>query len=353
LDPQWLYSNGPQEGPGFAPPEPLQPVLVDGGSNDSGDPTGYQPGIRGSAFMASLPAGEDGASRALRTKAVLAAVRAGIALPIQWKMVCTKAGGHQACFFVATDTLRFGVEGPNDNPEDWDWVRVAVDATTAQQIADVLGVLMPTARLCDLAYQSADVKLEPHVQSPVRATTKAMLEHHARIEADRREAQRRLAREAGLVGDVASAFANRTDLLVSTIGKDWILAPELWPQDGPRHPLGVNGAINYGWHTRRPPTRSGPYEWPGGGQHAAVLWQQPGRRHNRWHVDYSQWCSRFVHPECIVDGEKRATTDVYASPELCPLVSINGPMGGYRMPNVPLPDDAKDLGDALDDLGGG
>jgi hypothetical protein len=303
-----LHLDPPDDPDQPGPPAPLR------------SPGGQATRIRGSAFMASLPAGGDGASRALRAKAVLAAVRAGVALPIVWKRVVSRAGGHEGRFWVASDTLRFGVEGPNADPTDWDWVRVSTTATTAQQIADVLGVLMPTARLSDLAYLQADVKLEPHTQNPA-ATTHAMLAHQACIEAER----------AGRRG------------LAATVGKDWILAPELWPQDGPRHPLGIDGAVNYGWHTKQRPRLHGPFEWPPGALGAVVLWQQPGRRHDRWHEDYSQWVSRFVHPVCVVDGGRRATADIYVSPDLSILVSINGPMGGCRMPNVPLPNGAREL----------
>ena len=64
-----------------------------------------------------------------------------------WAPLTTSANGHTGTIYAATDTLRFGVPGANADPRDWDWVRVAVTADTAQRIADALGVLLPTNRI--------------------------------------------------------------------------------------------------------------------------------------------------------------------------------------------------------------
>ena len=258
--------------------------------------------MRGSDFMRSLSA----LSVQAREQLVLEAVKAGLALPIVWVPLTTHAGSHTATIDVATDTLRFGVPGPNADPSDWDWVRVAVTPDTAQRIADALGVLLPTDRIADLAHTQADVRLTPHPQTPVTATTEAMLKHHTAIEAER----------AGRAG------------LLSTIGKDWILGPELFPAASPAHPLGKDGAINYGWHTTGPVTPLGPYQ----GRPGVILWQQRGFRHNRHHVDYSQWVPRFVHPRMRVDGRDVSTAEVMMSPELAGLVSYQGPLLGARYP---------------------
>jgi hypothetical protein len=262
--------------------------------------------MRGSDFMRALPAGGDTRSVVAREQLVLDAVTAGLALPIVWTPLKTSAGLHTGTIFVATDTLRFGVPGPNADPSDWDWVRVAVTPDTAQRIADALGVLLPTDRIADLAHAQADVRLTPHTQHPVTATTAAMLHHHAAIEAER----------AGREG------------LLSTIGKEWILGPELFPAGYPAHPLGHDGAINYGWHTVGPVTPDGPYP----GRSGMILWQTRGFRHNRRHVDYSQWAPRVVHPRMRVDGRNVSTAEVMMSPELSGLASDHGPLLDTRYP---------------------
>ena len=220
------------------------------------------------ALMRSLPSGGDPRSVRAREQLVLEAVPRGAALPIVWSPVISEANGHTATIYVATDSLRFGCAGPNLDAGDWDWVRMAVIPDTAQRIADVLGVLLPTDKIADLAHQQANVRLTPRFQSPVTATTATMLAHHADIEVER----------AGRDG------------LLSTIGKDWILGPELFPANAPCHPLGKDGAINYGWHTSGPVTPKGPY-------------RGRGRRHpcgkngasatTAIHVDDSQWVPRM------------------------------------------------------------
>jgi serpin B len=267
--------------------------------------------------MASLPPGGDPRSVQQREQLVLDGVRQGLAQPIVWSPVVSEANGHRATIYVAQDTLRFGEAGSNLDPTDWDWVRVAVTPDAAQRIADELGVLLPTSKIADLAHAQADVRLTPHWQNPVTATTGTMLQHHRDIEAER----------AGRDG------------LLSTIGKDWILARALFPaRPGalPAHPLGYDGAINYGWHTKGPARPGGPYVARPG----IIVWQQEGERHNRRHVDDSQWVPRFVYPRMVVDGNEMATADVMMSPTLSGLVTYDGPLPGTRYPEAPVHRDA-------------
>jgi hypothetical protein len=263
--------------------------------------------------MGLLPPGEDGPARAARSAAVLDAVRRFLFVPIEWKPVPARSGPHKATFYVSYDTLRFGVAGNNDDPDDWDWVRLAVTAVVAQQIADLLGVLLPTDRICDLTHRSADVVLRPHPGEPVVSTTARQLRHHAEIEKDR---------------------AGRTGLL-STVGKEWILGVDLFPPSAPRHALGKVGAINYGWHTRGPTGENGPYL----GADGFILFQTRGFRHDVSHVDYSQWVPRLVHPRMWLDGQQVATADVLTSTDKDTnrLLTYDGPLPDTRYPNLPVP----------------
>ena len=63
-----------------------------------------------------------------------------------------------------------------------------------------------------------------------------------------------------------------------------------------------------------------------------ILWQTRGFRHNRRHVDYSQWIPRFVHSRMRVDGRNASTAEVMMSPELAGLVSYHGPLLETRYP---------------------
>ena len=106
---------------------------------------------------------------------------------------------------------------------------------------------------------------------------------------------------------------------------------ELYPAGRPGHPLGPDGAINYGWHTTGPARpQQGPFQGRGG----FVLWQTRGFRHDRAHVDYSQWVPRLVHPRMIVDGTELATADAMTDATLAPLLSYDGALKGTRYPRV-------------------
>ncbi len=114
-----------------------------------------------------------------------------------------------------------------------------------------------------------------------------MLQHHAAIEHER----------AGREG------------LLSTIGKEWILGPELFPAAHPAHPwTRTERSTTAG----TPPGPSLPMArtWRPG----VIMWQTRGFRHHRVHVDYSQWVPRFVHPRMLVDGQNVATAEAMMSP---------------------------------------
>jgi hypothetical protein len=199
--------------------------------------------MRGSAFARSLPPGGDTASVAAREEQVLSAIADGLLLPIAWAPVETTDGkGHRGIVYVSSDGLRFGEPGPNASPADWDWVRIALTAQGAQRVADALGVLVPTDKIVDLAHAQANVRLTPHIQPVVTATLEGILQAHRDIEAER----------AGREG------------LISTIGKDWVLSNDLFPDAQGRiaHRFGRDGAVNYGWHTKGLATKDGPYVPP-------------------------------------------------------------------------------------------
>src|SRR5262249_20582078 len=109
----------------------------------------------GSVFVMGLP--EEAGP--VREGKILDAFRAGYGRPVRWVPIVSHVGGLQATILVAEDVLAIGDEGD-------DWVRVAVNATTAQGLADHYGALLPTSRISDLAWQQAAVRLVPHPQTP-------------------------------------------------------------------------------------------------------------------------------------------------------------------------------------------
>ncbi len=220
--------------------------------------------------------------------------------------ISSTVNGHEATFYVFSDALKV------DN------VRVNVSATLAQQIADLLDCSLLTAKLADIAWLQAPIRLPP-LPRPITASTAAMLEHSAKIDA-------LLSRNALYQAD--------TSALVQTVGKHWLLDAILGQK---------SCACNYGWHfdgsdfqgikgeavaslEKNPKTK----------QYYRLI-QGRGTAHDRHHADYSQTCV-LVSQVCIVDGSPMYLDEVLANPDLAPLASHQGPLTLFRQPGVePLP----------------
>src|SRR5690242_13947222 len=131
--------------------------------------------MKATEFLRTLPERPTREREAL----ILEAVRNGHHLPIRWAPVYSYAAGQEAVLEVAEDALAIG--------EPDDWVRVTVSHTTAQQIADILDLALPTTRISNLAYSQAAVRVSPCIQKPDArmAYTSRMVQHHRAIEAKR------------------------------------------------------------------------------------------------------------------------------------------------------------------------
>lgn len=233
-----------------------------------------------------------------REAAILRAVRDGRHDPPRWAPLRLAWRAHTATVHVMEDAL--SIEG----------VRINCSARLAQQLADLLFCAQSTPRLEDEAWRLADVRLEPclrdvdgHVLSgPDMGTVSAMVRHSAAIDA---------------------ALMGRTGL-VRTVGKAWVMDNALL-----HHPLGRDGACNYGFHTGARVSQTGPFTaWPGG----MTMWQTLGKRHNLAHVDYSQTFTG-VSLQCVCNGEARRTWDVMQDPGLYGLMAYE-PLQVLRHPAV-------------------
>ncbi|AKT38807.1 uncharacterized protein CMC5_029530 [Chondromyces crocatus] len=224
-----------------------------------------------------------------REDAILRAARDNRLAPITWMEVTSKKNNRTVVLFVSADALRLGDEHAS--------VRVTVSARTTQRIADALGCVLPTTKICDLIWEQAAVKLAPCIQSPDKAMgyTSRMIQHHDRVEKAR----------AGRPG------------LIENVGKHWVLTNRLASKR--------DASANYGWYDHRAPYLSGKHR----------VWQPLGLAHNLDHVDYSQ-VVRLVQQCCLVDGEERDLKEVLVDRELSPLVSNEGPLKFTRLPGVKL-----------------
>lgn len=179
---------------------------------------------------------------------------------------------HTASYQVAPDYLAVGT--------DKDFVRVPLTPMAAQPVADLMGCSLPTRKMVDQIYKQAEVKLAPKPLTENRDALATFVQHNQIIEGQR--AGRRL-----------GAF-------VGGIKKDVVITNLLQQK---AHRVAI-----YGWH-----------------QLNGVPIQPLTTVHVDWYVDYSHGI-RLVKRAMIVDGEPRDLWDVLKDPDLCFLVSDEGPI---------------------------
>lgn len=225
-------------------------------------------------------------------------------LSYEWYSLKLEHNGHHGIFFVMADALKI------------DGIRVNVTADTQQRIADKWGSCFLTAKLCDLIWHNADIRLEPRPRS-ITSSTKAMIAHSQDV-------------------DKQLKNIDSTKKLISNVGKYWIIDSKM------NNPRFSNQAINYGWYFKE-----STFQGITGGPNASLLknpetgsyWkmiQTIGKNHNSFHTDYSQIC-RVVTRECFVDDKPMDLHDVLKDPELSYLISHTGPQPILRQPGVPEP----------------
>jgi len=223
-------------------------------------------------------------------------------LSYSWYPLNVEQDGHMATFYVMDDALKI------------DGVRVNVTADTEQRIADRWGAMLLTAKLSDLIWHHAEVRLEPCPRK-ITSSTKGMIEHSL---------------------DVDDQLNHDPEgKLISTVGKNWIIDEKLANKKGM--------ACNHGWHFK-----GNSFQGIKGNVNPSLLknpdtktyWrliQSLGTAHDfNNHTDYSQIC-RLVTRECIVDEETRDLVEILKDPELAKLASHTGPLSVFRQPGVPEP----------------
>lgn len=135
-------------------------------------------GLSGSQFAATIlnvPADQ------LRDNLVLQQCMLGN-LP-QWmrtfKPIQVSDGANQLVYFVSPDVLCIG-EGIN-------FLRVSLNGYTARHVVDAFGCMLPTKRIADQIWASADLKLTPQAMgaSPNMTSTQTLVDHNTAIETQR------------------------------------------------------------------------------------------------------------------------------------------------------------------------
>ncbi len=231
--------------------------------------------LGGTAFMEQL----SGIPAAARQHAIMAQILEGNVprflrsfRPVQ--LVGTTRGGRTvtATVWVMPDYLSVG--------SNRDFVRVPLDLPTAETIARVLDLCLPTRKVVDAVYKQAAVHLRPIPlpPGPWMRSPQYVLEHNRSIEAER----------AGMPLGPLTAGQK----------KDVVLSRRLR-----MHPGRV--AI-YGWHLA-----------------VGHPIQPLSTVHGALYADYSHGV-RFVAPIVLVDGVARNYFDVLGDPVLGPVLSYDG-----------------------------
>lgn len=172
---------------------------------------------------------------------------------------------------------------------DEDWLRLPITPQLAQRLADRLDCVLPTRRIVDAVWRQATVKVPPqpfHPRDHDILSMQVFAASHAAIEAARGDADRHLL----LAGQ-------KKDVVLSALLRDW-----------------PDRVVIYGWHHLD-------------GRPIQPLW----KGHTTGHVDYSHGI-RFVARTMSLDGTATTVDAVLADPELCTLLSDEGPIAPARYP---------------------
>jgi hypothetical protein len=109
--------------------------------------------LKGAAFASKWMSNTAPADWAAREDAIVAEVASGNVPSFlwRWKEVVARESNPRVVFLVTPDVMAVGA--------DDDFVRMPMDAISAQRVADRLDCLLPTARMVNLIFEKADVRL--------------------------------------------------------------------------------------------------------------------------------------------------------------------------------------------------
>lgn len=186
---------------------------------------------------------------------------------------------HPVSYEVMPDYLAVG--------SDEDFCRVPMGPITAQKIADLFGMTMPTRKLVDDIYINCDIKLEPitYPWDERNTLVPKFVEHNNAIEVQRETANARLGQ---LVG------GTKKDVVISNLIVD---------------PTRLNKVVIYGWHKLD-----------------GTPWQPLYNGHTELYVDYSHGI-RLVNNLTIIDSNITNLRDALKDDNLYKIFSDEvGPM---------------------------
>lgn len=254
--------------------------------------------MRASTLRATLP---DGPTPA-REQMILDAVESGSVWPPRFHRVDWAVADKRVRVWVATDAIQVGADG--------DYVRINATQPGADQVAAMMGCVMPTARIADRIWQHAHYKLEPTVlgHGAKMGSTDWMYEH------------------SQLIDHMLAGYPGYgPELIVGNVGKMWCNSTRLWRPDV----IQQRRVCNYGWYMLQ--------GWPqyaelyDAADSSAEVLQPLAVAHTAGHTDYSQTVQWVVLRRIEVRraAGEWAEHDIEAistDPDWCELLSHEGPL---------------------------
>ena len=228
--------------------------------------------------------------------AAFEAAKSGGVVEWPWAEITLSDGTNTCIVRVQSDDFAVGT------PDDF--LRMPLTPGRAQQIANLTGLLLPTALLTYRTWQQAQVKLNPVAMVPNKGANLVQFQaHNAAIEAQR---------------------AGRTGLIAGT--KKSVVLSNIYRK---------GYVVIFGWYRPAPDVFDNGKKM---GDPERQPLQPLSNVHGESYWDYSHGI-RFYHPICTVNGEEMLLEDVMQHPVLWRLVSHEGPikMVRYPAPNSPPP----------------
>jgi len=193
---------------------------------------------------------------------------------------------HVLVLEVLPDYLMIGTDG--------DHLRIPLFPTTAQRVADAWGCMLPTSKISDVIWAAAMNKLQPLPMGPPydqsMMSTQRIIVHDRRVQ--------------------AQMLARGCDPTKLTAGhkKDVVISNQLM-----KRPRQVS---IFGWQ-----------------QLSGVPIQPLYLGHDDQYADYSH-AERMVFKQCTLDGQRDDLCRVLQDPNLCHVVSSEGPLQVLRQPGT-------------------
>jgi len=275
-------------------PRPSPAILEDYARDYFPRPRRSDTALKGSEFAQRWPGKTAPADWVGREEAIARELTSGNVPPFlwQWKEIVARESGPRALYLVTPDVLAIG--------SDTDFLRIPMDAVTAQRVADHYACLLPTAKMVNQIFEQARVQL-------VAITKQYNWDEKARTDSE----PDRSIKGAAMAGYVihndlieAQLKGGSRDRLVAGHKKEIIIGPGM-----ERYP---DKLYFCGFHQ---PSQRG----PGNSNGFFQLGAGPSI-HTSNFADYAQGV-RLVNPYMTIDGETKMIADVLKDSSQCLWIS--------------------------------